>query len=383
MIEQTADVLTMNTRQPTATNAPPKPERTRGRAAPPPMPSIGPLLSERREAMGVTLAEAEVATRIRQKYLAAIERDEWDLLPGEVVGRGFLRNYATYLGLDPTEMIDRRRAIADDSLAAVLANTSAATDLPPERKVDYRPKDVALKDEGDEIESPRQINLAPFFAVAVTVAVVALLVWGFTQFSNEIEDLTTAAQRQAAVWQEQLTAAVAQPTSAATAVAVAPVATSAPTPTAATTPADAAGAAAAAPVAPAADATADAIVQPTPTVEAPSLLGLLPTPTPGVEPPAAAPVEPTPAPPTTATAVVLQGANLRNGPSTDFGIVGAAQQGETVTLVGRSADGAWFQTQAGAWIFGQLLDNAPADLPVVETPALPAAPAAEPPAQQG
>ncbi len=347
------------------------------------MPSIGPLLSERREAMGVTLAEAEVATRIRQKYLAAIERDEWDLLPGEVVGRGFLRNYATYLGLDPTEMIDRRRAIADDSLAAVLANTSAATDLPPERKVDYRPKDVALKDEGDEIESPRQINLAPFFAVAVTVAVVALLVWGFTQFSNEIEDLTTAAQRQAAVWQEQLTAAVAQPTSAATAVAVAPVATSAPTPTAATTPADAAGAAAAAPVAPAADATADAIVQPTPTVEAPSLLGLLPTPTPGVEPPAAAPVEPTPAPPTTATAVVLQGANLRNGPSTDFGIVGAAQQGETVTLVGRSADGAWFQTQAGAWIFGQLLDNAPADLPVVETPALPAAPAAEPPAQQG
>jgi transcriptional regulator with XRE-family HTH domain len=143
------------------------------------MPSIGPLLSERREAMGVTLAEAEVATRIRQKYLAAIERDEWDLLPGEVVGRGFLRNYATYLGLDPTEMIDRRRAIADDSLAAVLANTSAATDLPPERKVDYRPKDVALKDEGDEMESPRQINLTPFFVVFATVAVVALLVWGF------------------------------------------------------------------------------------------------------------------------------------------------------------------------------------------------------------
>jgi cytoskeleton protein RodZ len=346
------------------------------------MPSIGPLLSERREAMGVTLAEAEVATRIRQKYLAAIERDEWDLLPGEVVGRGFLRNYATYLGLDPTEMIDRRRAIADDSLAAVLANTSAATDLPPERKVDYRPKDVALKDEGDEMESPRQINLTPFFVVFATVAVVALLVWGFTQFSNQLEEMTAAVQRQATVWQEQLTAAVAQPTTAATAAsAAAPVATSAPTPTVEATPALSA---AAAPVAPVTDATADAVAQPTPTVEAPSLLGLLPTPTPGVEPPAAAvPVEPTPAPPAPVTATVLLGANLRSGPSTDFGIVGAAQQGEAVTLVGRNADSTWFQTAAGAWIFGQLLENVPTDLPVVETPALPAAPAAEPPAQQG
>jgi hypothetical protein len=47
-------------------------------------PQIGPILRERREAMGVTLAEAEVATRIRQKYLAALESDEWNLLPGRL-----------------------------------------------------------------------------------------------------------------------------------------------------------------------------------------------------------------------------------------------------------------------------------------------------------
>jgi cytoskeleton protein RodZ len=68
------------------------------------------MLRERREAMGVTLAEVEVATRIRQKYLSALEAEEWHLLPGEVVGRGFLRNYADYLGLDPQEIMDRRRA---------------------------------------------------------------------------------------------------------------------------------------------------------------------------------------------------------------------------------------------------------------------------------
>ena len=69
------------------------------------MPSIqelGAMLRERREAMGASLAEVETATRIRQKYLAALESDEWHLLPGEVIGRGFLRNYSTYLGLDST-----------------------------------------------------------------------------------------------------------------------------------------------------------------------------------------------------------------------------------------------------------------------------------------
>ena len=79
----------------------------------------------------------------------------------------------------------------------------------------------------------------------------------------------------------------------------------------------------------------------------------------------------------------MQGANLRSGPGTDFGVLGAAQQGETVTLVGRNADATWFQTEAGAWIFAQLLDNAPAELPVVETPAAPVVPAAEPATQQG
>src|SRR5215210_5999907 len=88
---------------------------------------LGAMLRERREAMGASLAEVETATRIRQKYLAALESDEWNLLPGEVIGRGFLRNFSTYLGLDATEAIERRRTVADPSLAGVLADTSAGS----------------------------------------------------------------------------------------------------------------------------------------------------------------------------------------------------------------------------------------------------------------
>lgn len=119
---------------------------------------LGGVLRERREAMGASLAEVEAATRIRQKYLAAMESDDWHLLPGEIVGRGFLRNYATYLGLDPTELVERRRVVADPSVTSTLAGTSAGSTMPPERNVDYRPKDVALKDEQEGIQQ-RELRL--------------------------------------------------------------------------------------------------------------------------------------------------------------------------------------------------------------------------------
>jgi transcriptional regulator with XRE-family HTH domain len=129
---------------------------------------IGALLRERREALGVTLAETEAATRIRQKYLAALESDEWHLLPGEVVGRGFLRNYSAYLGLEPTDVIERRRATTGDSVTLVLANTSAGSSLPPIRQVDYRPKEVELLDEGEGMER-REIRFGPILSVLAAI----------------------------------------------------------------------------------------------------------------------------------------------------------------------------------------------------------------------
>lgn len=137
---------------------------------------LGDVLRERREAMGASLAEVEAATRIRQKYLAAIESDDWHLLPGEIVGRGFLRNYATYLGLDPTELVERRRAVADPSLASSLANTSAGSTLPPERTVDYRPKDVALKDEQEAIQQ-RELRIGPAVRRLFGLLGVLLVLW--------------------------------------------------------------------------------------------------------------------------------------------------------------------------------------------------------------
>ena len=68
---------------------------------------LGEWLQQRREELDLSLEQAEEATRIRARYLEALEADDFEALPDLVVGRGFLRNYASFLGLDPQEATSR------------------------------------------------------------------------------------------------------------------------------------------------------------------------------------------------------------------------------------------------------------------------------------
>ena len=81
----------------------------RGAASRTVAPDYGPNLPERlftaRERKGVDLYRAERETKIRARYLAALERGDYKELPGAVYTKGFLRNYALYLGLDPDEVL--------------------------------------------------------------------------------------------------------------------------------------------------------------------------------------------------------------------------------------------------------------------------------------
>ncbi|MHB8621073.1 MAG: helix-turn-helix domain-containing protein [Chloroflexota bacterium] len=69
------------------------------------MGQVGDLLRSARQEKGVSLAQAEAATMIRRHYLQALEDDEPAGLPGTVYIKGFLRNYAIYLGLDPASVL--------------------------------------------------------------------------------------------------------------------------------------------------------------------------------------------------------------------------------------------------------------------------------------
>lgn len=67
---------------------------------------IGQRLAEARTARGLSLEQVQEITKIRLKYLIALEAENWQALPGEVYLRGFLKSYSQVVGLDPMEMLE-------------------------------------------------------------------------------------------------------------------------------------------------------------------------------------------------------------------------------------------------------------------------------------
>src|SRR5919112_775824 len=70
------------------------------------MPEIGETLRETRMRARIDITEVETATKIRAKYLRALENEEWDLLPGPTFVKTFLRTYAQYLELDDKLLVE-------------------------------------------------------------------------------------------------------------------------------------------------------------------------------------------------------------------------------------------------------------------------------------
>jgi Helix-turn-helix domain len=68
---------------------------------------IGPTLREARNRRKIDLSEVEASTKIRARYLRALENEEWDVLPGGAYTRSFLRTYASFLGLDGQRLADQ------------------------------------------------------------------------------------------------------------------------------------------------------------------------------------------------------------------------------------------------------------------------------------
>jgi len=134
---------------------------------------LGSELKQAREAQGISLTEAEKATRIRERYLKAMETNDWAALPTPVQARGFLRNYAVYLGLN------------EDQVMAGFgkATRSATLALPPspaaETKVRTADKDGAVFDPRDiDIErmDSRPTWLSSDILIGIALAVIVALI---------------------------------------------------------------------------------------------------------------------------------------------------------------------------------------------------------------
>ena len=97
--------------------------------------TIGQRLKAEREEQRLTLEKVFEATRIRVQYLQALEEDDLSVMPSPVQARGYLRNYADYLGFDVDRILhDLREQNAQPSTGEVIGPADISSPPPPETK---------------------------------------------------------------------------------------------------------------------------------------------------------------------------------------------------------------------------------------------------------
>jgi len=84
------------------------------------MNTVGTMLKEARVAKGISLVDVEKQTKIRLKFLEAIEQDAYHLLPSPVYAKGFVKNYSEFLGLDSSVVMAFFRRQSEDIKRSVI-----------------------------------------------------------------------------------------------------------------------------------------------------------------------------------------------------------------------------------------------------------------------
>lgn len=83
--------------------------------------SIGSQLKQARQSKGITLQEASSKTKIQERFLDAVERDDFGALPNPVYAKGFLSRYAGFLGLDADKLTEEFKTAGLGKVRQVIA----------------------------------------------------------------------------------------------------------------------------------------------------------------------------------------------------------------------------------------------------------------------
>jgi cytoskeletal protein RodZ len=136
------------------------------------VPSIGETLREARMRQRLDITDVEAQTKIRAKYLRALENEDFGMLPGATFVKSFLRTYAEFLGLDPHLLVEEYRVRHDPRDESELTPFAR----PPRGRERRRP--------------PRRPTWLPVAAAVVAILAV-LLVLGLTGGSSDDSSNTT------------------------------------------------------------------------------------------------------------------------------------------------------------------------------------------------
>jgi len=120
--------------------------------------SVGQQLRQAREQRSLTIEQAAAATRIRPHYLRSLEAGEFDALPSLTQGRGFLRAYASYLGLDAEPLLsalDKKEA--EQTTEADPAALSASNQGDSTTVFDDREASAIFTEVGQKLRQQREL----------------------------------------------------------------------------------------------------------------------------------------------------------------------------------------------------------------------------------
>ncbi len=137
------------------------------------MKELGQKLRDTRERLGITLEEVENATRIRTYHLAALERGDIESLPSPVQVRGFIGNYADYLGLDSNEILLE--------YAEKLQSRRPKKRTPAAQKESRSGPLVQIHS-----RRPRWLSFDLAITATIILAVIAVLLWGSSRLMQSI-----------------------------------------------------------------------------------------------------------------------------------------------------------------------------------------------------
>lgn len=134
---------------------------------------IGTTLRKAREELGVTLDDVEDETKIRKRYLVALEREDYESLPSSMYARGFLKTYANYLGLDGESLSQELKSSWEGR------RESQGHDSPPKREpIRERTRSGRVFGGASRSRRRRRISFIAVIGFAFSLALLAAIAFG-------------------------------------------------------------------------------------------------------------------------------------------------------------------------------------------------------------
>jgi cytoskeletal protein RodZ len=142
--------------------------------------TFGEDLRREREIRGISLKEISDATKISKRFLEALERNDHKTLPAVVFTRGFVREYARYVGLNAEEMVNRYNfAAANDDRIEKPPQLAKYPDTLPR---DITPKPPAKRGLPSTFE---RVDRNAIFAFVIVLALAAVAYWAVQRKARE------------------------------------------------------------------------------------------------------------------------------------------------------------------------------------------------------